>query len=45
MREVAAAVASAVAGIARERGLATKPLPRDLAAAVEAAMYRPTYGR
>ena len=43
MREVAAAVATAVAGIAWEQELATAPKPRDLPAAVRAAMYRPAY--
>jgi malate dehydrogenase (oxaloacetate-decarboxylating)(NADP+) len=44
MREVAAAVAAAVAGVAWQQGLATKPLPDDLPAAVAAAMYQPAYG-
>ena len=43
MREVAAAVAVAVADVAGKQDLATKPLPTDLAKAVIEAMYRPTY--
>ena len=43
MRDVARAVATAVAGAAYERGLATKPRPADLAAAVAGAMYTPEY--
>jgi malate dehydrogenase (oxaloacetate-decarboxylating)(NADP+) len=44
MREVATAVAAAVAGVAFDQGLATKPRPADLPAAARAAMYRPEYG-
>jgi malate dehydrogenase (oxaloacetate-decarboxylating)(NADP+) len=43
MREVAAAVAVAVAGVAWEQGLATRPRPADLAVAVRGAMYQPDY--
>jgi malate dehydrogenase (oxaloacetate-decarboxylating)(NADP+) len=43
MREVAAAVGAAVARVAYGQRLATKPMPDDLPAAVERAMYRPAY--
>jgi len=43
MREVAAAVATAVAQVAYDRGLATRPLPPDLGAAIRASMYRADY--
>jgi malate dehydrogenase (oxaloacetate-decarboxylating)(NADP+) len=43
MREVAAAVATAVATVAYDRGLATTPRPADVAAAITAAMYVPRY--
>ena len=43
MREVAAAVGAAVGGVAYSEGLATKPRPADLSAAVSAAMYTPEY--
>ncbi|MBI4205232.1 MAG: NAD-dependent malic enzyme [Betaproteobacteria bacterium] len=43
MREVAAAVAAAVAGIAYEQGHATKPQPRNLHAEATGAMYTPRY--
>ena len=43
MREVAEAVASAVASVAFAQGLATKPKPDDLPATVRQAMYRPAY--
>jgi malate dehydrogenase (oxaloacetate-decarboxylating)(NADP+) len=43
MREVALAVATAVATVVYDRGLATKPRPADLAAAVAGAMYNPQY--
>ena len=43
MREVAAAVAVAVADVAGKQDLATRPLPADLAKAVIEAMYRPAY--
>jgi malate dehydrogenase (oxaloacetate-decarboxylating)(NADP+) len=43
MRETAAAVAAAVAGVAYEQGHAGKPRPADLRAAVVDAMYQPRY--
>jgi malate dehydrogenase (oxaloacetate-decarboxylating)(NADP+) len=43
MRDVAAAVATVVAGVAFEQGLATRPHPADIGAAVRAAMYVPEY--
>ncbi len=43
MREVAAAVAVAVAGVAHEQGLANAPRPVDLQREVAAAMYEPCY--
>jgi malate dehydrogenase (oxaloacetate-decarboxylating)(NADP+) len=43
MREVAAAVATAVAQVAYDRRLATRPLPPDLGAAIRASMYRADY--
>ena len=43
MREVAQAVARAVATVAFEQGLATRPVPQDLAEAVRQAMYQPAY--
>jgi malate dehydrogenase (oxaloacetate-decarboxylating)(NADP+) len=43
IREVAIAVATAVADAAYERGLATNPRPADLAAAAAGAMYIPHY--
>ena len=43
IREVSAAIATAVAGIAYERGLATEPRPDDLPGYVRAFMYNPTY--
>ena len=43
IREVALAVATAVADAAYDRGLATKPRPADLAAAAAGAMYVPQY--
>jgi len=43
MRDVALAVANAVAGVAFDAGLATKPKPTDLRAAIASAMYRPAY--
>jgi malate dehydrogenase (oxaloacetate-decarboxylating)(NADP+) len=42
-REVAAAIAAAVAGIAFDRGLAQAPRPPDLAAFVRSHMYEPQY--
>jgi malate dehydrogenase (oxaloacetate-decarboxylating)(NADP+) len=43
MRDVALAVATAVARVAYDRGLATKPRPADVAVAAARAMYAPTY--
>lgn len=43
MREVAAAVGAAVAGVAFDEGVATRPRPADLAGAIRAAMYVPDY--
>jgi len=43
MREVAAAVATAVAEVAHAQGLATRSCPADLAAHVRACMYRARY--
>lgn len=43
MRDVAAAVASAVAQVVFERGLATRPRPQDLTVAIAQAMYQPQY--
>ena len=43
MREVAVAVATAVAGVAWDAGLTKKPRPTDLRAAIASAMYQPTY--
>ncbi|HXV08800.1 MAG TPA: NAD-dependent malic enzyme [Burkholderiales bacterium] len=43
MREVAAAVATAVARVAHDRGLATRPQPPDLGAAIRESMYRADY--
>ncbi|MBS1216072.1 MAG: malate dehydrogenase [Proteobacteria bacterium] len=43
MREVAVAVATAVAGVAWDAGLAKKPRPADLRAAIASAMYQPAY--
>jgi hypothetical protein len=43
MRDVALAVAIAVATAAYDRGLATKPRPTNLAAAAAGAMYTPQY--
>ncbi len=45
MREVAVAVASAVASVAFEEGLATRQVPHDLTNAVRQAMYEPAYPR
>ena len=44
MREVARAVACAVAKKAFEQGLARKPMPRNLSAAVEETMFQAEYG-
>jgi len=43
IREVSAAIATAVAQVAYERGLATTPRPRDLAAHVRTQMFDPRY--
>ena len=43
MRDVAAAVATAVATVAWEQGLATRPRPQRIADAIRAGMYRPAY--
>ncbi len=43
MREVAGAVAAAVAAVAHEQGHATKPRPQDLRAEVVRVMYQPQY--
>lgn len=43
MREIAAAVAAAVAAVAYEQGHATKPRPQDLRAEAARIMYRPQY--
>lgn len=43
MREVAAAVAVAVAAVAHQQGHAAAPRPGDLRSAVAAAMYEPCY--
>jgi malate dehydrogenase (oxaloacetate-decarboxylating)(NADP+) len=43
VREVSAAIATAVANLAFERGLARTERPRDLEAAVRALMFDPTY--
>ncbi|HSJ52395.1 MAG TPA: NAD-dependent malic enzyme [Anaerolineae bacterium] len=43
IRQVSAAIALAVAEVAYERGLATRPRPDDLLAQVEAQMYVPHY--
>ena len=43
IREVSAAIATAVAEVAYERGLATQPRPDDLGAYIEAQMYVPSY--
>jgi malate dehydrogenase (oxaloacetate-decarboxylating)(NADP+) len=43
MREVAAEVATAVARVAYDCDLATRPRPADLGAAIRASMYRADY--
>jgi malate dehydrogenase (oxaloacetate-decarboxylating)(NADP+) len=43
VREVSERIAAAVAGVAYRRGLATKPEPPDLLAAMRAQMYDPHY--
>lgn len=43
IREISAAIATDVALIAYERGLATQPRPRDVRASIAATMYQPHY--
>ena len=43
IREVSATIATAVAEVAYERGLARKPRPDDLRAHIESEMYEPVY--
>jgi malate dehydrogenase (oxaloacetate-decarboxylating)(NADP+) len=43
IREVSAAIAAAVAEVAYQRGLATRPKPADLLSHIEAQMYVPDY--
>jgi malate dehydrogenase (oxaloacetate-decarboxylating)(NADP+) len=43
IREVSAAIATAVANLAFQRGLTTMSRPANLAAHVKAQMYEPTY--
>ena len=43
IREVSAAVAAAVAEVAYQRDLATKPRPEDLLAYIKSLMYEPKY--
>lgn len=43
VREVSAAIATAVAGVAHEQALATIPLPPDADGYVRSQMYRPEY--
>jgi malate dehydrogenase (oxaloacetate-decarboxylating)(NADP+) len=43
MREVSAAIATSVADLVFERGLAGVPKPADTAAFIRSAMYEPTY--
>ena len=43
IREVSAAIATAVADVAFQRGLTKMNRPADLAAHVKAQMYEPTY--
>lgn len=43
VREVSLAIATAVAGIAYERGLADRPRPEDLRAHIAAQMWEPKY--
>jgi len=44
VREISASIASAVADIAYETGLATEPRPDDVRAFIESQMYDPRYG-
>jgi malate dehydrogenase (oxaloacetate-decarboxylating)(NADP+) len=43
IRAISASIATAVARVAYESGLATRPAPPDLEALIEASMYKPTY--
>jgi malate dehydrogenase (oxaloacetate-decarboxylating)(NADP+) len=43
IRDISASIATAVARLAYERGLATEPEPGDLRAFIEAMMYQPSY--
>ena len=43
IREVSATIAAAVAEVAYQRGLATRPRPADLAAHIKSLMYEPKY--
>jgi malate dehydrogenase (oxaloacetate-decarboxylating)(NADP+) len=43
IREVSASIAAAVAEVAYQRGLATKPRPADIAAHIKSLMYEPKY--
>jgi malate dehydrogenase (oxaloacetate-decarboxylating)(NADP+) len=43
VREVSASIAAAVARVAWERGLATKPRPEQLESWVASQMYQPVY--
>ena len=43
IREVSATIAAAVAEVAYQRGLATRPRPEDLAAHIKSLMYEPKY--
>jgi malate dehydrogenase (oxaloacetate-decarboxylating)(NADP+) len=43
VRSVSLAIASAVAGVAWERGLAESPMPADIRAHVRSLMYEPVY--
>jgi malate dehydrogenase (oxaloacetate-decarboxylating)(NADP+) len=43
IREVAAAVADAVAEVAYQHDLATKPRPDNILAAIKSQMYEPQY--
>jgi malate dehydrogenase (oxaloacetate-decarboxylating)(NADP+) len=43
IREISAAIATAVAQVAYDRGLASEPMPRDPRRAIEAMMFDPAY--
>jgi malate dehydrogenase (oxaloacetate-decarboxylating)(NADP+) len=45
IREVSAAIATAVAEVAYRQGMARKPKPADLPTFIRSQMYEPTYGR